>query len=242
MLLADCGNSRCKLAAADRPEAMITLAYDAPDFAQRLADLAARHERLLLLPGSHRGAERLRSVWPHELHRLGHDLPLPDCGQYPGCGGDRVLAGLAAVERCRSNVIVINAGTALTVDAWRRDPDRAPPARFLGGCIAPGPEAMLAGLQTLAPALPLPGYEPDGPFPGVDTASCLLSGCREGFASLMLGLLARLREQTGIQTICCTGGWLANAALRARIPGEIQWIPALVPIGMTLAWDWYHTV
>jgi len=56
-------------------------------------------------------------------------------------GADRWAALVAAHALARENVIVVNAGTALTIDALTAD------GRFLGGLIVPGPAMMRGALD-----------------------------------------------------------------------------------------------
>lgn len=56
-------------------------------------------------------------------------------------GADRWLAAVAAYHRCRGAVVVVDAGSALTIDVVTKDGDH------LGGYIVPGLASMMAVLQ-----------------------------------------------------------------------------------------------
>lgn len=93
--------------------------------AQRLVyEACARHDLLLSLIGSCR-------------EQLGVTSEYREPGQL---GTDRWAALIAAHHAARVNQLVVNAGTALTVDALRAD------GRFRGGLIVPGPALMRRSL------------------------------------------------------------------------------------------------
>ncbi len=190
MILADCGNTAVKL--ANGPERVRL----APEPAA--AWLAAQHGgRLLLLPGASAAADLVRRAWRGQLTEIGRDLQLPDRGQYPGLGVDRIVAGLAA----GSATIVVDAGTATTLTAWGAD------GRFAGGLILPGAHALIAGLCARAPALP--AVEPlgrDAPAAQRDTRGAIAAGAGIGHAGMVEACLARLRLETRIDRVLVTGG------------------------------------
>jgi hypothetical protein len=211
IVLADCGNTCIKLrvlgaAGGERLS---------PDEAARR--VSAMTGELIVLPGSAASAALLRDAWRGRLREVGRDLPLPDLGQYPGMGSDRVLAGFAAGPAC----IVIDAGTATTLSAWDDD------GRCAGGLILAGPEAMLAGLRASAPALPATEARVDGPAAQRDTRGAMALGAGLGHQDMVAGCLARLRRETGQARLVLTGG----GAARLHLPGA-QARPWLVLDGL----------
>ncbi len=190
MIFADCGNTAVKLAnGAER----VRLAPE------QVAAWLASHpaDRLLLLPGASAAADSVRRAWRGPLTEIGRDLQLPDRGQYPGMGVDRIVAGLAAGPA----TIVVDAGTATTLTAWTVD------GRFAGGLILPGAHALIAGLCARAPALPV--VEPlgrDAPAAQRDTRGAIAAGAGIGHAAMVEACLARLRLETRIDRVIVTGG------------------------------------
>ncbi|HAT10553.1 MAG TPA: hypothetical protein DCS97_08165 [Planctomycetes bacterium] len=135
---------------------------------------------------------------------VGRDIPLPDLGQYPGMGLDRVLAGLAAGPGC----IVIDAGTATTLTAW----DHA--GRFAGGLILPGVHALVAGLVARAPALPAVAPLPSSsPAAQRDTRGAIAAGAGIGHAAMVRGCLERLRLETACPRTVLTGGGMDDLGI-----------------------------
>jgi pantothenate kinase type III len=179
--------------------------------------------RVILLPTAAGPAAALTAVAAQRgipVLTVGRDLPLPDVGQYPGMGLDRIVAGLAVP----APVVVVDAGTACTLTAWEGGP------RLRGGLILPGIRACAAGLHALAPALP--EVEPGTLDPCARTpAEAIANGLAIGWPGLVGAALARLRAVTGISTVVATGGdadRLADAGVLAR-----SWIhPDLVLDGL----------
>lgn len=84
-----------------------------------------------------------------------------------------------------TDVVVVDAGTAVTVDALRAD------GRHLGGAILPGLRAARTGLQVAAPALPAAG-EASG-LPAETTAEGMAGGSLIGLA----GGIERVAREVG---------------------------------------------
>lgn len=233
-LLADCGNTCIKLARADGRQVRDWVRLDGGDHAGIAAWLDAQDDarELVVLPGSRAGAAQLSGAWVRRgrgrpWREAGADLALPDLDQYPGCGGDRVLAGLAAAED--GDCLVVDCGTATTLGAWRREPAGT---RFAGGLILPGARACLAGLHALAPALPL--VEPGAPSLRADqrdTAGSLAAGIGIGYGALVAACVRRLASDTGIARLVCTGGAVQPLLAGGALPGA-EHRPALVLEGL----------
>jgi type III pantothenate kinase len=118
-------------------------------------------------------------------------------------GGDRLAnaaAGRAAVPG--RPVLVLDFGTATTFDAVSAG------GEYRGGAIAPGlgmaAEALHAGTARL-PRVPL---APPRDVIGRNTVEAMQSGIVCGYACLVEGLTARLRERLGVDTaVLATGGY-----------------------------------
>jgi pantothenate kinase type III len=238
-LLADCGNSSIKLALA-HAGGIWTHARVEPTPAGIQA-FAATHlaalDELISLPTSSRHAETLHRWWreatPKPLRILGEDLALPQLGQYPTCGGDRVLAGLVAVAQEACALVVVDAGTATTVTAWQQAASQQ--AGFAGGVILPGAAACSIGLAQLAPALPV--VEPSSCLVTSlqqDTRGALAAGLGIGYPALVAALRDRVCRDAGISRSLVTGG-NATALLEAGVFSRLDYRPTLVLEGIE-AW------
>jgi type III pantothenate kinase len=87
-------------------------------------------------------------------------------------GADRWAALIGARMRDAGACVVVNAGTAVTIDAL------TPGGEFLGGLILPGLELMAAALANRTAGLPLMAGEFE-PFP-TSTANAVFSGALQG--------------------------------------------------------------
>ena len=123
--------------------------------------------------------------WRTALTGLGLQVVQPDPGlvldlRYPEtCGADRQFAARGAAEWVGGSCVVLDAGTALTVDAVRYEPGA--PGTFLGGAIAPGPELLADALARGGARLWEVDPDPRAPALGQDTSAALTAGCSVGF-------------------------------------------------------------
>ena len=147
-------------------------------------------------------------------------------------GVDRWLAMLAAYARYRTAVCVVDAGTALTVDAV------APDGRHLGGVIVPGPALMRSALVretgAIGRAADLLGSQAVGhDFWGQDTETCIRLGSVRATACLVescMKALTRSAEPAGVLVL--TGG--DAPALMAALVSPAEHRPLLVLEGLAL--------
>jgi type III pantothenate kinase len=239
-LLADCGNTTIKLAWADGPDVgLVTRLPGDPTAVQTWCASQAAADELLVAPGAAATTAALLAGVPADLPRriLGTGLALPDLGQYPGCGVDRVLAGLAAGVLAREPVIVVDCGTATTLSAWwvaapRVDHEPYSALRFLGGLILPSARACSVGLHALAPVLPVvePG-RPEDRADQHDTRRALAAGLGIGYGPMVAACLVKLRRETGANAVLATGGE-ADFLIRSRIVTADRVIEDLVLRGL----------
>jgi type III pantothenate kinase len=132
------------------------------------------------------------------------DVPLANL--YPGLGLDRALALLAAERKYGSPVLVIDAGTALTLSGL--DPERC----FAGGAILPGLGSQIRALHEYT-HLPLVSYDD---LPTSRWAQTTVTAIQSGVLfSLQAGLRSFCQDwQTQFSTtsIVLTGGDGAKVA------------------------------
>ncbi len=201
MIYADCGNTAVKLR---HGEERVRLQ------ANEVADWLSRHpaDVLVLLAGASATAQVVRDAWSGTIRQVGVDLRLPDRGQYPSMGLDRIVAGLAAGP----GTIVVDAGTATTLTAW----DTA--GRFVGGLILPGPHAMIAGLCACVPALPSVDPLPhDAAAAQRDTRGAIAAGAGIGHAGMIAWCVAQLQRETGLGKVITTGAGAADLSLPSAV-------------------------
>jgi type III pantothenate kinase len=260
LLLADVGNSRIKLAViADRGLDAGGSRIGLPTVRQRLEidnrglgtnllrqwlAVAAPGPAVILVASVHDAAAGVLEMALAEESATGRrplrqrrisfaDLPcLPAVAEPHRVGIDRLAAGAAAaaVKPRDSGVIVVDCGTAATVDLIDAD------GRFLGGAILPGPTLMARALAQGTSKLPevraLEHAEPPA-MPGGTTREAIAAGIGWGMRGAIAELVARSRSALGPSTpVLVTGGW--SGAILPALPGAIE-MPDLVLVGIALA-------
>lgn len=127
-------------------------------------------------------------------------------------GADRYAALVGARRRNLGACLVVSVGTALTADALTAD------GRFLGGCIAPGPDLMRAALrQGTAGVREATGRQADG-FPR-STGAAVATGLALAQMGVVAGMRERLRRHCGAAvTILLSGGARATVASLLESP------------------------
>lgn len=141
------------------------------------------------------------------VERIGRDVPIPmthNLDDASTVGHDRLLNALGAYSKGGGACVVIDCGTAVTVDFVDGQ------GTFCGGAIAPGVRLMLAALHSGTAALPKVEYEapPEarGPF-GKDTRHAMLLGVTRAVQGLVHELIDRYADAYGAYPrIIATGG------------------------------------
>lgn len=118
-------------------------------------------------------------------------------------GADRALNALAAHAKYQGDLIVIDFGTATTLDVVDFS------GAYKGGVIAPGPNLSLEALVNNTAKLPRIAIEQprSASVIGRNTEDAMLSGLFWGYVSMLEGLLARIRSEIGRPVkVIATGG------------------------------------
>lgn len=116
-------------------------------------------------------------------------------------GSDRIVIAVAALAEYKAPLILMDLGTATTIEVVE------PENRYIGGCIFPGVRISLDALTSRAAQLP--GISLDRPkcVIGKNTVDCMRSGMMYGTAAMLDGLIERMEEELGHKsTIIATGG------------------------------------
>lgn len=159
----------------------------------------------------------------------GSDVPVHQAVDHPErTGFDRVIAGWEAWKRWKVPVVVVDAGTAVTVDLVDES------GTFRGGSIFPGAAACFRALARDTDQLP--DLSPAGGIPesalGKSTAAAILSGVMRQQAGAILRIADDIRREAGLTRshVVLTGGGIPS--LRHCLP--VDWIeePLLVLRGI----------
>ena len=156
-----------------------------PRLTDAWSDAAAKgcgHEPMIVGPGLKTGMP-IRYDNPHEV------------------GADRIVNGVAAFEAFGGPVLVVDLGTATTIDVVDAD------GAYLGGAIAPGVETSAEALFTKAARLSKVDLEDPGTAIGRNTRQSVQAGLLLGEAAMIDGLVRRIWRELGTETpVVATGG------------------------------------
>lgn len=132
-------------------------------------------------------------------------------------GSDRWAALVAAWQYCHGPCVVVNAGTALTVDALATDGQQG---IFLGGLIVPGFKLMLDGLyQNTAGIAAAKGQMRTFP---TNTGDAVYTGALSAMVGAVASMMLKLEKDTGKQPHCILSGGDAVMLVNAlRSYGQI---------------------
>ncbi len=116
-------------------------------------------------------------------------------------GADRLVNTVAAHERYKGALIVVDFGTATTFDIVGDNGD------YEGGVIAPGINLSAEALHKAAAMLPRVALARTQAVIGKDTVPAMQSGLYWGYIGLVEGLVARIKVEYGKpMTVIATGG------------------------------------
>jgi type III pantothenate kinase len=116
-------------------------------------------------------------------------------------GPDRLVNAVAGFDRHGGDLIIVDFGTATTLDVV--DVDGA----YVGGVIAPGVNLSLEALHAAAAALPHVDVSRPDRVIGTNTVACMQSGIYWGYVGLIEGIVARIRaERRRPMKVIATGG------------------------------------
>ncbi len=178
-----------------------------------------------------RVCEELFGKAPVRIH-AGMEMGIRVCYDDPDHAGiDRLAGASAAYAKYGGPVIVVDAGSAITVDAVSGD------GEFLGGIIAPGPGMSARALHEQTDLLPLVAPEMPDSILGRSTPACIRSGVVYGAAAMVDGLVGRVKEILGERArVVGTGGALAVIRTVVKQVDVVE--PHLVLEGLYRAYRW----
>ena len=130
------------------------------------------------------------------------DLPIDVLTEKPALTGvDRVVNIAAAYEQMQKACVVVDAGTAITVDCCN---DRG---QFIGGAIAPGINLMLDSLHEQTARLPRVEFKAPTEAFGKNTEQAILNGVYHGVRGMVKELVENYATALGLwPDVIATGG------------------------------------
>jgi type III pantothenate kinase len=251
VLLVSVGNTRTRVALGSLSEtangqldpSRVFENSDIPALASAIAEEADRADALMIVTASVNNPvcdalERsLDDAGQFKVQRLGRDLAIPIANTLDDdstVGHDRLLAALGAFARSRQACIVIDAGTAVTVDFVDGE------GTFHGGAIAPGLRMMRDSLHEHTAALPAAEISPkhlhsagEPPF-GKTTVEAINLGVTASVVGLTHLLIDRYAEfYAAYPRVVATGGDAPMLFEHDQLVEHI--VPDLVLVGMLAA-------
>ena len=116
-------------------------------------------------------------------------------------GADLIVGAVAGVEMLGAPLLVIDMGTATTVIAVDKE------GQFLGGAVIPGVVLSINALASNTSQLPNISIEAPKKVINSQTVEAMQSGIVYGQASLLDGMIARMKKELGYETkVIATGG------------------------------------
>ena len=139
-----------------------------------------------------------------EVQRVERDIPIPVGRQLDRealVGEDRLLNAAAAYDVLKQACVVVDAGTAITVDFVDGG------GTFHGGAIAPGAQMMLDALKLRTAQLPDIEFKRPEEVIGHNTAGAMRSGVFFAMRGLVQQLTEQIAEKNGqYPMVVATGG------------------------------------
>lgn len=116
-------------------------------------------------------------------------------------GADRLVNALGARALYAPPLIIVDSGTAITLDVIGRD------GAFEGGIIAPGVHLSMEALHAAAAKLPRVALQRPRRVVGNDTVSAMQSGVFWGHVAMIEGMITRIKaERNESMAVVATGG------------------------------------
>src|SRR5688572_22337973 len=156
---------------------------------------------------------------------------MPVLYEPPGdVGADRIVNGIAAFETYGGPVIVVDFGTATTFDVVTKK------GEYVGGVICPGVGISADALFQRAARLPRVEMRNPGRVIGRSTVTSIQSGLYFGYATMVEGMIGRIRAELAEPTRVVATGGLAEALAR-DIPSIEAVDSVLTLTGLRLIWE-----
>jgi len=145
-------------------------------------------------------------------------------------GADRLVNAVAAWERHRTSLVVVDFGTATTFDAISAD------GEYLGGAISPGVTISSEALFQYASKLPRVEIARPPSVIGRTTVHSIQAGLLYGYTGLVREIVTRMKAELGENTrVVATGGLAGFIARETDIIDEVD--PFLTLTGLRLIYE-----
>lgn len=162
------------------------------------------------------------------MKKLTQETPIPINNRYKTphtLGMDRLAAAVGAWSIKKGfNLLVVDAGTAVTIDMVTEEGD------YIGGNIAPGIELRFKALHEHTGSLPLVGREGPTPLFGGNTEEAIRSGVISGLGYELQGYVSSMELKYSPLFVFLTGGDANCFEMKAKCGTFV--VPNLVLSGL----------
>tara|TARA_B100000683_G_scaffold166048_1_gene159896 strand:- start:13863 stop:14570 length:708 start_codon:yes stop_codon:yes gene_type:complete len=197
-LVIDQGNTQTKLALFQQKKMLKKILFNNDS---QLRELENQADAVIL--SSVGDASDLIQVLKDEPVLLNTKTSLPIANLYESpetLGNDRIAVVVGAAKQIpKSNVLVIDAGTCITLDLLTTE-------GYHGGSITPGIQMRLQALNQQTEKLPLVELDVEVDLIGKNTKQCIQSGVINGVLLEIDGMINRYKSQFSDLKVILTGG------------------------------------
>jgi len=145
-------------------------------------------------------------------------------------GADRIVNAVAAYHEFKTNLIVVDYGTAITFDVVSSK------GEYMGGAISPGISIASEALSEKTAKLPKVSLVLPPSVIGKNTVSSIQSGLVYGYISMVEGMIKRIKKEIGSKAVVvATGG---QAGFFHRCVPSIDYLrPHLTLYGLKILYE-----
>ncbi len=145
-------------------------------------------------------------------------------------GADRIVNAIAAYERSRSGLIVVDFGTATTFDVI------SPDGTYQGGAIAPGVGISSDALFERASKLPRVEFSRPDQVVAKNTVNSMQAGIFFGYVGLVEGIVGRMKKELSeVPRVVATGGLAAPISAATSCIDQVE--PFLTLEGLRILYE-----
>lgn len=145
-------------------------------------------------------------------------------------GADRIVNAIAAYEKSKCGLIVVDFGTATTFDVI------SPDGSYQGGAIAPGVGISADALFDRASKLPRVGFSRPDQIIAKNTVNSMQAGIFFGYVGLVEGIVNRMKKELAeTPKVIATGGLAAPISAATNCIDQVE--PFLTLEGLQILYE-----